>query len=88
MKLKFRKNEKGEILVEVDGKSFSTKDYIEMIKEIKNEKKIEAEFEKNITNDERNYVESMLNDLNKINETTDNAVEDYDEAGEAGDLPF
>ena len=35
MKLFFDKKEDGEIFVQVDGKDFSTTDYIKMIKEVK-----------------------------------------------------
>ncbi len=68
MKLKFKKNENKEILVKINGKDFSTKDYIEMIKEINNEKKIEVEFGKNVTEEEQESVLSMFNDINNIKE--------------------
>ena len=68
MKLKFEKNENEEIFVKINGEDFFTKDYIEMIKEVKKEKKIEAEFGENITEEEQKSVESMLKDINDIKE--------------------
>jgi hypothetical protein len=67
MKLHFDKKEDGEIYAQVEGKDFSTKDYIQMIKEVKSEKKIEASFGKQITQDEQDSVKEMLVEINQIN---------------------
>ena len=68
MKLKFEKNKDGIISVKVGDRNFATKDYIQMIKDIKSEEKIEAEFGDDITQEEQDSVNSMLEEINKIKE--------------------
>ncbi len=68
MKLFFDKKEDGEIFVQVEGKEFSPTDYIRMVKEIKRKEKIEAAYGEKITLDEKNSVETMLREINRINE--------------------
>lgn len=69
MKLRFGKNKKGEFFVKVNEKDFSTKDYIEMIKKVKNKEKIEVEFEEGIAIEEQSNIESMINEINNIKGT-------------------
>ncbi|MBT4516998.1 MAG: hypothetical protein HOC78_03805 [Candidatus Komeilibacteria bacterium] len=95
MKLRFEKNKDGEIIVKVDEKTFSTKDYIEMIKEIKNEKKIDAEFGSDITEEEEISVKSMLESINNIEEadyqetnSVDESVGEDEEEINPDDIPF
>lgn len=87
MKLKFDKNESGEILIQIEGKSFVTTHYIEMIKQIKEKKEIEAEFSEQIPADERRSVEAMIKEINSIKEFNHNgektSSDDYPD-----DLPF
>lgn len=94
MKLKFEKNKKRETFVKVDGKDFSTKDYIEMIKKIKNKEKIEVEFEEDITTEEQGNIESMINEINSIKEfdfkeqeREEENTDQYDEI-KMEDIPF
>ena len=87
MKLKFEKNKNGEITIKVDGKDFSTKDYIQMIKKIKNEEKIEPEFGGNITEEEQNSVNSMIDDLNNIKESKVDESEAKEEIN-VDNIPF
>ena len=95
MKLRFEKNKDGEIIVKVDEKTFSTKDYIEMIKEIKNEKKIDADFGSDITEEEEISVKSMLESINNIEEadyqetnSVDESVGEDEEEINPDDIPF
>lgn len=81
MKLKFEKTKDGAISVKIGDRSFTTKDYIQMIKDIKNEEKMEAEFGDGITQEEQNSVNSMLDEVNNIKETE---AEDEGE-GEGGE---
>lgn len=68
MKLTFIKNSAGEIVVKVKGENFVTRDYIEMVKQVKANKPIEAEFDKEITKEEKDSVNLMLGEINKIGE--------------------
>lgn len=72
MKLKFEKSEEGEISVKIEDRNFVTKDYIQMIKDIKSDEKMEAEFSEEITQEEQNSVNSMLDEINKIKEVATN----------------
>lgn len=75
MKLKFKKEE-GDILIEVEGESFSTDHYIKMIEDIKMKEKIEYEFDSNIEEDEKISVISMIDKINKIGEKEEVSEED------------
>jgi len=86
MKLKFQKNDDGNIKILVGDKIFSTKFYIEMIKEIKNEENIEAEFSENISEEEKKEVNAMLAKINNIREN--DTSEETDDNEEIDDLPF
>jgi hypothetical protein len=89
MKLKFEKNENGEISVKVGDKSFSTQDYIQMIKDIKNEEAIDAEFDENFTEEEKGNVNSMLESINNIGEEdAENEEEEVEEEINPADIPF
>jgi len=79
MKLKFIKNEAGEVSVKIEEKDFCAKDYIKMIKEIKEGKKIEVDFEGKISKDEQDSVRLMIKKINNIKETNDNGNEEIDE---------
>ena len=81
MKLHFDKKEDGEIYVQINGKDFSTKDYIQMVKDIRDEKKIEASHGKQITQEEQDSIKEMLveiNQINKENPETEEETEDDD----------
>ena len=89
MKLKFTKNKDGEISVKIGEKDFSIEDYIEMIKELKDENSIEAEFGGNISVEEQNSVKSMLQEINNIKETNTNGNEgEVDDEINTDDIPF
>lgn len=88
MKLKFEKNENGEISVKVDDKSFSTQDYIQMIKDVKNEEPIDAEFDENFTEDEKSNVNSMLESINNIGEEDSEDDEEVVDEINPDDIPF
>lgn len=94
MKLKFEKSENGVISVKIGDNDFVTKDYIKMIKDIKNGEKIEAEFGDNISKEERDSVSSMFKDINSIKETSadenkEAAAIEYPEGDiNPDDLPF
>ncbi|MFH2035880.1 MAG: hypothetical protein ABIJ45_05700 [Candidatus Zixiibacteriota bacterium] len=91
MKLKFEKNQEGKVYIKIDDVIFSTKDYITMIKEIKKEKVIEAEFSENIDTVEQGNVKSMLKEINNIRETDDDEEDeavDQINADADDDLPF
>ena len=89
MKLKFIKNEDGVISVKIGKEDFSTGDYIEMIKEIKNEKKIEVEFEENISEDEQDSVKLMIKDINNIGKADFNEKEEVvEDKIKLEDIPF
>lgn len=66
MKLKFDKNEAGEILMTADGDSFASQDYIEMIKHLHVGTKVEVEFGENITEEEQNSINGMVKAINAI----------------------
>lgn len=85
MKLKFTKDKDGEISVKIGEKDFSTADYINMIKEIKSKKEIEAEYGDDISEDEIDSVKSMLKDINNIKETD---VSKNEEKINPEDIPF
>ena len=84
MKIKFNQNKDGKIVVEIDNKAFVTKDYLQMIKEIKSNNKIEAEFTETISQDEQKIVNQMIEKINKIKEA------EIKEDGEVNsdDIPF
>lgn len=86
MKLIFQKNHKGEISVLVGDKKFSTKFYIEMIKIIRKEENIEAEFGENISEEEKEEVNGMLAEINSIRENDNGDETDKNE--KLDDLPF
>lgn len=91
MKLKFEKNEIGEIFVRIGEKDFSTADYIKMIEEVKDKKKITAEFGENISEEDQNSVNSMLIEINSIGKKDSIKKEESDEEEEqisAEDIPF
>ena len=90
MKLHFDKNTDGEIFAQVDGKDFSTKDYIRMIKEIKNKERIEADFGEQITQDEKERVNEMLMEINLVGQSDIDPDDDGGEnsEGDLADLPF
>lgn len=90
MKLKFEKNENGEISARVAGKDFSPKDYIEMVKEIKNNEEIEVEFGEGLTEEEMDSVNSMIEDINNITTINSEEIEDSREGNkvELDDVPF
>jgi len=89
MKLKFQKNEKNEIFVKIGEKDFSTDDYIKMIKDVRNHKKIEADFEGSISGDEQDSVLSMLNEINNIGENDDYEGDEKDtEEISVENIPF
>jgi len=79
MKLSFDKKDSGEVFVQVEGRNFATKDYIEMIKQIKKNEEVEAEFTESITQDERNSIEAMLGEINGIKDSEEEPDEEGDE---------
>lgn len=90
MKLKFDKNTEGEISVQINGKSMGSEDYITLIKEVKSETKIEADFGGDVTLEERGSIDAMLKKINKINSDSANGgIIDYDEEEiKPEDIPF
>lgn len=87
MKLHFEKKEAGEISVQVDGIDFATKDYIRMVKEIKDKLKVEVSYSEQITEEEKGRINSMISELNALSETKSTAKEpEVDE--DLDDLPF
>ena len=73
MKLHFSKDSDGHVLVHIGDRPFVTKDYIEMIHEVKNKQKIEAEFTEDISDDEKESVNAMLKEINQIGKTSTTA---------------
>ena len=68
MKLKFEKNETGQVSVTINDSSFETKDYIEMIKAIKKGDMIEVSCDENFTEEESANINSMFEKINGIKE--------------------
>lgn len=89
MKLKFTKNSEGEIFVKVEEKDFSTEDYITMIKELKKGELLEVEFEGDISEEEKGHVNSMVKEINDIeNASTVEEEKEVDEKINPDDIPF
>lgn len=95
MKLKFSKNESGEVFLLVDGKPFSTEHYLEMVRNIKDKTKIELDdFGDNIAQEEKDSINKMIADINKIefmnvsDENEDSIGSNTDNSEEPDDLPF
>ncbi|MBW3020883.1 hypothetical protein KY334_06310 [Candidatus Woesearchaeota archaeon] len=68
MKLNFKKEENGEINIAVEGTEFSTADYIEIIKNLKDGNRIEVDFEGDVSEEEKDSINSMIEEINKITE--------------------
>jgi hypothetical protein len=67
MKLKFTRTEKGEISLTIDKKVFDTHDYLEIVKELKTNKKLELDkFDEKISPEEQASIESMVDEINSI----------------------
>ncbi|MEY4440458.1 MAG: hypothetical protein RLY49_84 [Candidatus Parcubacteria bacterium] len=71
MKLKFLKKENDEIYIMIGEKEFSSNDYVDMIKEIYSNEKVEVEFSSDITSEEQESVNFMIAEINKINVKSD-----------------
>lgn len=68
MKLNFKKEENGAINIAVGGTEFSTTDYIEIIKNLKDGDRIEVDFEGDVSEEEKDSINSMIEEINKITE--------------------
>lgn len=91
MKLHFDRKGGGEVVVQVDGKDFTTVDYIKMIKEVKKDGKIEADFSEQISQDEKDSVGAMLKEINRINQKQEEAepnIEYPEQDINPDDIPF
>lgn len=97
MKLKFDKNEVEEVIVSADGKSFSSQDYIEMIKQLHSGTVIDVEFGNSITEEEKISVNKMIGEINavdrkavtkKVPAPIEKAVVYPDEEINPEDIPF
>lgn len=96
MKLKFTRNENGEVVLLVDQEPFCTEHYLEMVKSVKEKVEIEVEdFGDDITHDEQESIKKMIKEINEIEFSEDQEnedVEDFDSIGNNGneseDLPF
>ena len=84
MKLQFSKSKDGEVILSVDGSPFDTTMYLKMVKLIKNGEAIEVdEFEKNISQDERDSITSMVKEINEIELVHEDDDEGTDSGGES-----
>lgn len=91
MKIKFEKNSKDEVVVTADGHNFASQNYIDMVKEIHAGKKLEVEFGKNVTPEEKNSINEMVKVLNSIDTKKDiDPVEEMENPEEINieDIPF
>ncbi len=86
MKIHFSKTDNSEIVMKVDDTEFSPKDYILMIKEIKNNKDIEVVYDEKITPEEKASIDSMIAEINNIKNEPIKSVGAFDE--DFDDLPF
>lgn len=67
MKLKFTKDEDGEILLTMNGKKFDTNHYLEIVKNIKDEKELELDdFDETISQGEQESIKEMIKEINLI----------------------
>jgi len=88
MKLKFEKNETGQVSVTINDSSFETKDYIEMIKAIKKGDMIEVSCDENFTEEESANINSMFEKINGIKEKQVKTTEAAEEPNIEENLPF
>jgi len=86
MNLIFNKDKDGKILVTIDGKDFTTKDYINMIKEIKEGKDIKVSFDGDVSSEEKENINSMISDINNIKEIDKIKIDESDIDSES--IPF
>jgi len=86
MNLIFNKDKDGKILVTIDGKDFTTKDYISMIKEIKEGKDIKVSFDGDVSSEEKENINSMISDINNIKEIDKIKIDESDIDPES--IPF
>ncbi len=83
MKLKFTKNKNEEILLTMNGKEFDTNDYLEIVKNIKDDKKIELEdFDETISPEEQESIKEMIKEINLIGNNDDNTEDEESNAVE------
>lgn len=85
MILSFEKSDKDETIVRVDGKEFSSKDYITMVKEIKERRDIEVTFDEGIPEEDRESVIQMIQKINSVGRVEPEPVQ---EESLEDDLPF
>ena len=78
MKLKFDKNEAKETVVTAGGKSFTSQNYIEMIKQLHAGTKVEVEFGENITEEEQSSINKMVKTINAIDAKVDESDKNND----------
>lgn len=66
MNIQFSRNADGAVVANVNGHTFSSSDYIEIVKLLHSGEKITAEFSTEITTEEKDSLNKMIDSINGI----------------------
>lgn len=82
MKLKFEKNKSEEIIVSADGNSFTSQNYIDMIKQLHEGNKLDIEFGEGVSDSEKESINKMVETINTLDTKTDSDVQESNDEGD------
>ena len=71
MNIQFTKDAEGGVVASADGHTFSSSDYIEIVKLLHSGEKISGEFSAEITDEEKDSLSKMITSINIVDSKTD-----------------